>query len=124
MRNKSTQKSAATLGAIMILAVGTALAATFFYQGFETDTSGWYDDSNGGLGSITREASGYSNGGRFADGIASAAGSFHARLSSAELRRRFRSGHRLPRPLHFVGHERKWRRVPRRRLCDRTRNLS
>jgi hypothetical protein len=84
MKKRSTKKAAAILVGIMLLAVSAALAATLFLQGFETDTSGWFDDSNGGLGSITREPSGYTNGGGYANGIASAAGSFHARLSSTD----------------------------------------
>jgi len=84
MRKRSTKKSATIFAGILFLAVGTALAATLFFQGFETDTSGWFDDSNSGVGKITREPSGYSNGGGYADGIASAAGSFHARLSSTD----------------------------------------
>jgi len=92
MRERSTKKSAVILAGILFLAIGTALAATLFFQGFETDTSGWFDDSNGGLGSITREPSGYSNGGGYADGIASAAGSFHARLSSADCEDDFGPG--------------------------------
>jgi len=57
-----------------------------FFQGFETDTTGWFDSSNDGAGpgtagSITREPSGYTNGGAYASGIASAAGGFHARIN-------------------------------------------
>jgi len=49
-----------------------------FFQGFETDTSGWFSDP--GDGSITRQPSAYSNSGGYADGVASATGGFHARL--------------------------------------------
>lgn len=52
-----------------------------FFQGFEHDTSGWYDSSNGGDGVIMRVPSGYSNGGGYADGVPSAAGHYHARIS-------------------------------------------
>ena len=48
-----------------------------FIQGFETDTSGWLEDFGG---TVTRQPSGYTNGGGYADGVASAAGGFHARL--------------------------------------------
>jgi hypothetical protein len=40
----------------------------------------WFDMTNGGDGTITRQPSGYINGG-YASGIASAAGQWHARLS-------------------------------------------
>ncbi len=53
-----------------------ARAQTFF-QGFETDTSGWYNQGNG---SIARVPSGFSTSGGYADGIDSADGSYHARL--------------------------------------------
>ena len=52
-----------------------------FFNGFEKNTAGWFDSSNGGDGTITRRASGYSNGGGYADGIASATGNWHARLT-------------------------------------------
>jgi len=70
-----------------ILLVLTALVAHAdappgpWFQGFETDTSGWLQFSDGFDGTITRQPSGYSNGGGYADGIASAAGGFHARIS-------------------------------------------
>jgi hypothetical protein len=51
-----------------------------FFNGFERNTNGWFDSTNGGDGTITRRPSGYSNGGGYADGIASAAGGWHARL--------------------------------------------
>jgi hypothetical protein len=51
-----------------------------YFNGFEKNTAGWFDTSNGGNGTITRRLSGYSNGG-YADGIASAAGNWHARLT-------------------------------------------
>src|ERR1700730_2064942 len=52
-----------------------------FFNGFEKNTAGWFDRSNGGDGTITRRPSGYSNGGGDADGIASATGNWHARLT-------------------------------------------
>ena len=52
-----------------------------FFQGFEKNTTGWFDISNGGDGTITRRPSGYSNSGGYADGIASAGGKWHARLT-------------------------------------------
>src|SRR6266699_6003898 len=52
-----------------------------YFNGFETNTSSWLDMTNTGDGSITREPSFYTNGGGYANGIASAAGGFHARLS-------------------------------------------
>jgi hypothetical protein len=57
-----------------------------FFNGFETDTSGWFDDTNAppDSGLMTRQPSGYTNGGGYGDGVASAAGGFHARLSSTD----------------------------------------
>jgi hypothetical protein len=37
------------------MTAGTAMAATTFEQGFETDTSGWFTQDNGWAGSIQRE---------------------------------------------------------------------
>jgi hypothetical protein len=51
-----------------------------FFNGFEHNTNGWFDSTNGGDGTITRRPSGYSNSGGYADGITSAAGNWHARL--------------------------------------------
>lgn len=48
-----------------------AAAIPVFDQGFETDTAGWFDGSNGWSGSVNRVASGTT-------GITSFAGSFHA----------------------------------------------
>lgn len=49
-----------------------------YFNGFETNTAGWFNFSGG---TITRRPSGYSTGpGGYADGIASATGSYHARL--------------------------------------------
>ena len=70
-------------GAALLLTValsGAAAAATQFSNGFETNTNGWFDYYNG---SISRVASGYTNGGGYADGIASSAGGYHARLGVA-----------------------------------------
>src|SRR2546423_10084662 len=50
-----------------------------YFNGFEKNTDGWFDSTNGGFGTITRRPSSYSNGG-YASGIASAAGKWHARL--------------------------------------------
>ncbi|MDI1462140.1 hypothetical protein QEZ54_14295 [Catellatospora sp. KI3] len=55
----------------------TAFAAVTFFQGFETDTAGWFDF---GAGTVVRTPSGYTNGGGYASGVASATGNFHARL--------------------------------------------
>jgi hypothetical protein len=52
-----------------------------YFNGFENNTNGWFDGSNGGAGTITRRQSGYSNGsGNYASGIPSASGNWHARL--------------------------------------------
>src|SRR5690349_11928011 len=51
-----------------------------YFNGFEKNLDGWFDLSSGHYGHIVREQSGYTNGGGDADGIASAAGHWHARL--------------------------------------------
>lgn len=50
---------------------GSAMAGEVFNQGFESDTAGWFDSSNGWNGTITRVSSG-------TNGITSASGSYHA----------------------------------------------
>ncbi len=67
--------------ALLGLMVVPGIASADYSQGFETDTSGWV---NNGPGTIHREASGYTNGGGYADGIPSAAGGFHARLRNSQ----------------------------------------
>jgi hypothetical protein len=52
-----------------------------YFNGFESNTSNWFDTSNGGNGSITRQQSGYTNAGQYADLVSSASGAWHARLS-------------------------------------------
>ena len=65
--------------ALFVLAAGIVVAATPapFFNGFESNTSGWNDS---GAGTIAREPSGYSNSGGYADGVASSEGNYHARL--------------------------------------------
>ena len=53
-----------------------------YVNGFEASTSGWFDTSNGGSGTIARQSSGHVSGG-YASGIGSASGSWHARLSGS-----------------------------------------
>lgn len=53
-----------------------AAAGPTFHQGFEVDTSGWFDQNNGWAGQIDRVASG---GGTL--GLTSASGGFHAEFS-------------------------------------------
>ena len=61
--------------------VTTAIAASPpgpYFNGFETDTAGWFNLSGA---TITRRPSGYTTGvGGYASGISSADGSYHARL--------------------------------------------
>lgn len=66
-----------TLALLILLLLPVAAHAQAFSQGFETDTSGWYNQGNG---SITRVPSGFSTGGGYADAINSAQGNDHARL--------------------------------------------
>ena len=74
-----------SLLAAIVLALVPSLAQAAappgpFFQGFEKNTAGWFDTSNGGNGTITRVPSGYLSG-DYANGIASAAGNWHARIS-------------------------------------------
>jgi hypothetical protein len=52
-----------------------------YFNGFETDTSSWFDLSNGGTGTLTQQQSGYTNSGGYADGEDSATGDWHARIT-------------------------------------------
>jgi len=64
---------------ILILAVGAlASGIGIAFQGFETDTSTWFNSGN--VQEIVQEPSGYTDNGGYASGIASAAGNHHARL--------------------------------------------
>jgi hypothetical protein len=76
--------SAAILSASLLLIGAVAASADAppgtFFNGFESNTSGWFDKSNGGYGTIARQPSGYVNGG-YASGIGSASGAWHARVS-------------------------------------------
>src|SRR6266851_7918428 len=80
-----------TMALVAIVLAVTALVASAdaplgpYFNGFEANTSplppsSWSDLSNGGDGSITRQPSGYTNGG-YANAIPSATGGYHARLS-------------------------------------------
>jgi len=77
--------SAASLSAGLLLVGASATMADAppgpYANGFETSTAGWFDMSNGGSGTITRQPSGYAGGG-YANGVPSASGSWHARLSA------------------------------------------
>lgn len=67
---------AAPAAAVMVIAAAVpASAVTSWFQGFEQDTSGWYDASDyPGYGSIEQVASG-------TNGIASASGGWHAQVN-------------------------------------------
>lgn len=67
----------AALAVLATLGATSAHAGVAFSQGFETDTSGWFDGSSGWLGSITRVASG-------TGGVASAEGAHHAIAEEAD----------------------------------------
>ena len=75
----SSNRPVFCLALILILAVGAlASGIGIVFQGFETDTSLWF---NIGLRQeIVQEPSGYTDGGGYASGIASATGNYHARL--------------------------------------------
>ena len=65
---------------LLSLTAGGASAAspTPFFNGFETDTAGWFEEADA-LSTIVRRPSGYVDDG-YADYIASASGNYHARL--------------------------------------------
>jgi hypothetical protein len=68
--------------AILLFAIPAAVFADAppgpYFNGFETNTAGWNNFSGA---TITRQPSGYSTGpGGYASGVASATGSYHARL--------------------------------------------
>jgi len=66
------KKIIAILGAgLLAAASASAVFAATYYQGFETDTAGWFDNSNSGYGVVTRVPSG-------TDSIVSSEGDFHA----------------------------------------------
>jgi hypothetical protein len=75
--------SAVALAGVALVVVAVAAAAPnnppsgVTSNGFETNTAGWFTDFGG---TITREATGSSYGGGYADPVASASGGFHARL--------------------------------------------
>jgi hypothetical protein len=73
--------AAAALAVVALIVVSGAAAANppsgVTSNGFETNTAGWFTDFGG---TITREATGSSYGGGYADPVASATGGFHARL--------------------------------------------
>jgi hypothetical protein len=83
-KNKKKQISIAlvlfiSLGLLALVVLADAPPGPYF-NGFETDTSSWFDMTNGGFGTITRQQSGYTNGG-YATGVASAMGQWHARVT-------------------------------------------
>jgi hypothetical protein len=65
----------------LVISLTSGVAAPTFFQGFETDTSGWFPISTD---TVSRQPSGYTNAGGYADGVPSAAGGFHARLGRGE----------------------------------------
>ena len=80
LRFQKLRRRAAIVFAIALLAVvwvGADAPPGPYFNGFETNTAGWFPLSGG---TISRQPSGYTNGGGYADGISSATGSWHARL--------------------------------------------
>lgn len=77
--SKLTALAATASLAVLSLLVGSASAATPspFFNGFEVDTSGWFDEPPS---TIHREPSGYTDHGGYANNVSSATGDFHARL--------------------------------------------
>ena len=75
----SSKRSLLYLALIFILAVGAlATGLGIVFQGFETDTSTWFN--SGYVQEIVQQPSGYTDDGGYASGIASAAGNYHARM--------------------------------------------
>lgn len=74
MRKRISALAVIVFAAMLVapgLVMAASLPATVWFQGFEEDTSGWQDSTNGWFGSITRVASG-------TNGTSSASGDFHA----------------------------------------------
>lgn len=69
------------LGLAPVMPANAAAPPGPYFNGFEKNLDGWFDLSSGNFGHITRQQSGYTNGGGYADGINSAAGHWHARIS-------------------------------------------
>jgi hypothetical protein len=70
----------AVVALLVLLVPGSAMADPPpgpYFNGFEANTAGWFNFSGA---TITRQPSGYTNTGGYADGIPSASGSYHARL--------------------------------------------
>jgi hypothetical protein len=68
-----------------------------YFNGFEANTAGWFNFEGG---TITRQPSGYANGGGYADGIASATDNYHARLGIDPSPDECQSGGG-PQPIHY-----------------------
>src|ERR1700736_1910506 len=66
---------------LLVLNIRAAAPPAPYFNGFEKNTAVWFDITSGGDGTITRRPSGYTNGGGYASGIASASGNWHARLT-------------------------------------------
>ena len=99
MKAQSVARTAAALGSALVvasLALADAPPGPYF-NGFEQNTSGWFNFQGG---TITRRPSGYTNGGDYADGIASADGSYHARLGLDPSPDTCASGGG-PQPIHY-----------------------
>src|SRR5688572_477210 len=78
MKSRTFRRAAGTLMTVMVASWAAADAPPGpYFNGFEQNTNGWSAFSGG---TISREASFYSNNGGYADGITSATGSYHARL--------------------------------------------
>jgi len=75
----SSSRRMFSVALVLFLAVGAlASGIGIVFQGFETDTSLWFNI--GSAQEIYQEPSGYTDGGGYANGIASATGNYHARL--------------------------------------------
>jgi len=69
------------LGVLAAIPAEAAAPPGPFFNGFETNTNGWFTGDDRG---IVRQPSGYSNGGGYGDGINSATGKWHARFTDLD----------------------------------------
>jgi hypothetical protein len=86
--SKRTALAAIATVGLLSLPEGSASAAepSPFFNGFETDTSGWFEDEER-LSTLHQEQSGYTDDGGYANEIASASGDYHARLGVLDCSR-------------------------------------
>ncbi|MHA7816363.1 MAG: PEP-CTERM sorting domain-containing protein [Pseudohaliea sp.] len=65
-------------GVALLTLVANGASASFWFQGFESDTSGWFDETSGWAGTVTRVSSGSGS-----LGVASSSGGWHAEFTQS-----------------------------------------